>query len=59
MFVREDNPQALASGLSPVQTQNHIITCLLHCMYCEIFDVKTFKYQRKVLVYSLCVCTGR
>ena len=28
--VREENPQALASGLSPVQTQNHTITCLLH-----------------------------
>ena len=26
----EDNPQVLASGLSPVQTQNHTITCLFH-----------------------------
>ena len=25
--VREDNPRALASRLSPVQTQNHTVTC--------------------------------
>ena len=24
---REDNPRALASGLSPVHTQNYTITC--------------------------------
>ena len=29
-LVREDDPRALASGLSPIQTQNHAITCLLH-----------------------------
>ena len=28
--VREDNPRALASELSPVQTQNHTILRLLH-----------------------------
>ena len=28
--LREDNPRALASRLSSVQTQNHTITCLLH-----------------------------
>ena len=34
--VREDNPLALASGLSPVHTQNHTITTLFHqhaCLY--------------------------
>ena len=28
--VREDSPRALASELLPIQTQNHIITSLLH-----------------------------
>ena len=28
--VREGNPRALASGLLPVHTLNHTITCLLH-----------------------------
>ena len=27
--VREDNPRALAGGLSPVWAQNNTITCLL------------------------------
>ena len=44
--VREGNPRALASGLSPVHMHNHTITVLLHqhacalCASCEIFDVK-------------------
>ena len=29
-YVREGNPRALASGLSPVHTHNHTITALLH-----------------------------
>ena len=29
-YVREDNPRALASGLSPVHTHNSTITALLH-----------------------------
>ena len=28
-YVREDNPRALASGLSPVHTHNHTITAAL------------------------------
>ena len=43
--VREDNLQALANILSPVQTQRHTITSyctsmLLHFVHCEIFDIK-------------------
>ena len=37
--LREDNPRALVSGLSPEQTQNHTITCLLHqhaCAFCAL-----------------------
>ena len=29
-LVQEDDPRALASGSSPIQTQNHAKTCLLH-----------------------------
>ena len=29
-YVREDNPRALASGLSHVHMRNHTITALLH-----------------------------
>ena len=29
-YVREDNPRAVASGLSPVHTHNHTITALFH-----------------------------
>ena len=32
--VREDNPRALAGGLSPVRTQNHAITCLVLLLRC-------------------------
>ena len=44
--VQENNPRALASGLSPVHTHNHTITALLHqhawhFVHCEIFDVKS------------------
>ena len=28
-YVREDNPRALASGLSPVHVHNHTMTALL------------------------------
>ena len=28
--VQEDNPRALASGLSLIQAQNHILSCLMH-----------------------------
>ena len=42
--VREDNPRALASGLSPVQTHkrcnNVLIAPACICTLCEIFDVK-------------------
>ena len=35
-YVREDNPRALASEFSPVHTQKHTITCLLHqYAYCR------------------------
>ena len=42
--VLEDNPRALTSRLSPIQTQNHTITyCIsmhVHFVHCEIFKVK-------------------
>ena len=28
--IWEDNPQALSSGLSPLQKQNYTVRCLLH-----------------------------
>ena len=30
VYVREDNPRPLASGLSPVHTHTHTITALLY-----------------------------
>ena len=43
VYVREDNPRALAGKLSPVQMHNHTITFILHqhaCGLCsEIIDV--------------------
>ena len=33
-YVREGNPRALASELSPVHTHNHTITALLHQHAC-------------------------
>ena len=41
-YVREDNPRALASGLSPVHAHNHILTFSMHVyfVHCEIFGVK-------------------
>ena len=57
-YVRESNPRALASGLSPVHTRTHTITALLHqhamdVVKCEIFDVEhwnigTLEYHSKV-----------
>ena len=44
-YVREDNPQALANGLSPVHQHNHTITLFYctsmheHFVHCEIFGV--------------------
>ena len=35
-YVREDNPRALTSGLSPVHTHNHTITVLLHQHACAL-----------------------
>ena len=35
-YVREDNPRALASGLSPVHTHNHTITALLRQQACAL-----------------------
>ena len=33
--VREDNPGALAGGLSPIQVDNHGITILYHLHKCR------------------------
>ena len=37
-YVREDNPQALASGLSPIHMHNHTITALLHQHACALYQ---------------------
>ena len=55
--VREDNQGTLASGLSPIQTQNHIITCLLHKQAfarCAVRDtyVKHWNTNKKVSEYD-------
>ena len=55
-----DNLRALASELSPMQTQNHAMTCwlqhlLLHAVYCEIFDVK---HWNSVVVMSTTTVWG-
>ena len=58
-YVREDNPGALASGLSPVYTQNYTITALLpHCtsmhvhfVHCEIFDVEHWNITQRCNKY--------
>ena len=52
-YVQEDNPQALASGLSPLHRHNHTITALLHqhaCALCALWDIwcRTFEYHSKV-----------
>ena len=44
VFVREDTPRALASGLSPVYMHSHTImpyctSMHVHFVYCELFDV--------------------
>ena len=41
VYVREGNPRAIASGLSPVYT-HHTITALLHqhaCALCALWDI--------------------
>ena len=35
-YVREDNPRAFASGLSPVHAHNHTITALLNQDVCTL-----------------------
>ena len=52
-YVREDNPRALASGLSPVHTHNHAITAYcctnmyVHFVNCEIFDVEHWNITQR------------
>ena len=46
--VREDNLRALASGLLPEHTQNHIITCILHpntFAFCALRDTWRFTLE--------------
>ena len=38
-YVREDNPRALASGLSPVHTHDHTITFLLYQHACALYTL--------------------
>ena len=46
-----------AGRLSPVQTQNHTMTRLLHFVNCEIFDVKNQRSMKGAVRRSLCtVC---
>ena len=37
--VQENNPRAVASGLSPVHTHNHTITFLLHKDVCALISI--------------------
>ena len=51
-YVREDNPRALANVLSPVHTQYHTITALLHqhalhFVYCEVFDAEHWNIAQR------------
>ena len=50
-YVWEDNPRALASGLSPVHMHNH--TKIAYCssmhvyfVHCEVFDVKHLNIKK-------------
>ena len=48
-YVREDNPQALASGLSPVHTHIHTLTFSMYVyfVHCEIYDVKLWNITQR------------
>ena len=53
LSVRGDNPRALASGLSPIQADNHGITILYHlyqCRPCTLWDISC-KSDRSGIVY--------
>ena len=62
LSVREDNPRALASGLSPVQTHtpynNFLIANSMHShfVHCEMFHVKHWNFKG---VTTLCVITNK
>ena len=50
--VQEDNPRDLASGLSPLKTHNHTISCLLHDTHlhfvlCEMFDIEHWDTNKR------------
>ena len=53
-YVREDNPRALASGLSPVHTHKHTLTFSMHVyfVHCEIFDVKLWNITQRCITAS-------
>ena len=55
-YVREDNPQALASGLSPVHTHNHTKTYLLHqhaCALCTLSGLSPVHTHNHTITYLL------
>ena len=68
--VREDNPRALARGLSPIQKQNHSLTCLLHqhanllcalrgngiSMKCAILVIKRVELQIRIDAMYILAC---
>ena len=60
-LVREDNPRALASGLFPMQVDNHGITSLnhLHNVDIEHFEIvraKIGKVSSCINIYVLTLC---
>ena len=61
--LRENNPQALASGLSYVQVDKHGITVLYHLHQCRpnahqvIFHAKVGKGGIRNHIYGIC-CYG-
>ena len=54
IHVREDNPRALASGLSPVHMHSHTLpycnSMHVHFVHCEIFDVKHIEISLKCAI---------
>ena len=57
LCIWEGNPQALSSGLSPVQKQNYTVRCLLHqhlrFMHGEMFDVNYVSINKGAIMWYI------
>ena len=51
VYVREDNPRAIASGLSPIHMHNHTITALLH--QARVYTLSIVRYLMLNIEISL------